>query len=78
MAPSKGKTPSKNTKLPSRHPDDSLTAGLGLTISNLLSRHGVLQGQFFEMFHVCDHCQRIFSDEISRLHGHTCLIEVKD
>jgi len=38
--------------------DDPL---VGLTVSNLLSRYGVLRDEFNQMFRVCNYCKRIVS-----------------
>ena len=56
--------------------DDRISAGLATTMSNLFGRHGIRQSQFYEEFRVCNHCERIVSNEISRVTGHTCVIEL--
>ena len=43
---------------------------------NLLSKHGVLQEQFYEAFHECGCCKRIVCK--SKLDVHVCVIEVDD
>ena len=67
---------SSSSRLPP--PDDRSFAGLSITLSNLFSRHGVLQEQFYGAFHVCDDCKRIVSKETSMHDGHTCVIELRD
>ena len=58
--------------------DDEGGLGLGLTLSNLLGRHGIPQNRFFEAFHTCETCGRIVCNEISRINGHICVIEILD
>ena len=62
----------------SHHPNDDISVGLAVTLSNLLSRCGVLPDQFDEQFRVCDYCKRIVCNEKSRVDGHICVIEVKE
>lgn len=59
-------------------PNDQLSAGLDDTISNLVGKHGILQGQFFGAFSMCASCKRIICNETFRLDGHTCVIEIED
>ena len=59
-------------------PNDQLSAGLDDTISNLVGKHGILQGQFFRAFSMCASCKRIICNETFRLDGHTCVIEIED
>ena len=75
-ASSRNAGPSSNR--PQLHPNDCTSAGLASTVSNLLSRHGVLQEQFHQMFRVCDYCRRIVCNETSLSEGHVCVIEVED
>lgn len=49
---------------------------VGLTVSNLLSRYGVLRDEFNQMFRVCNYCERIVCNEVSQNEGHICIIEV--
>ena len=73
--------PNIDVALPSSRlppPDDRTFVGLSITLSNLFSRHGVLQEQFYGAFHVCDDCKRIVSKETSMHDGHTCVIELHD
>lgn len=46
--------------------------------SNLFSKYGVLKDQFFDLFRVCNYCDRIVCNETSRISGHTCVIDVED
>lgn len=62
----------------SRHPNDRLSAGLAVTVSNLLGKCGVFPDQFDEQFRVCNYCKRIVCNERSIIDGHTCVIEVKE
>lgn len=63
---------------PNLAPNDQPSVGLALTVSNLLSRHGAIQEQFFDQFSLCSTCNRIVCIELSRLGRHTCVIEVED
>ncbi|KAF9778392.1 hypothetical protein BJ322DRAFT_1108801 [Thelephora terrestris] len=78
----KGKSASLNvassSSRPKSHPNDCPSAGVASTVSNLLSRHGVLQEQFYKAFRVCDYCRRIVCNETSQIDGHVCVIEVED
>ena len=67
---------SSSSRLPP--PDNRPSAGLSITLSNLLGKHGASEEQFGTAFYVCNDCKRIVSNEISRLDGHTCVIEVED
>ena len=57
-------------------PDDRLDVGFAGTLSNLLGRYGVHQDQFYEAFRVCNYCQRIVCNEISKTSGHACFIDL--
>lgn len=59
-------------------PNDQLSAGLDVTVSNLLGRYGILQEQFFKEFSMCEICKRIICNETHRLDGHMCVIEIED
>ena len=75
------KASTSTTSSPSRaaaHPDDRLSAGPTIAISNLLGRYGVLKEQFDEVFRVCDYCKRIVCNATSMRDGHVCVIELDD
>ena len=59
-------------------PDDRPEAGLARTVTNLLSKHGALQDQFYRTFHVCGICKRVIAREVFDLKAHSCVIEVEE
>ena len=58
--------------------DDRPSAGLSSVVTNLSSIHGALQEQFRTAFGICSICNRVVSNEISRLNNHVCVIDVED
>lgn len=80
----KGKEPeassstSSSSSRPMVHPDDRDSAGLAITVSNLLGRQGVHRDQFHKAFRVCGYCKRIVCNETSTRDGHICVIELEE
>ena len=57
-------------------PDDRPGSGLAGTLSNLFGRYGAHPDQFYESFRVCNYCDRIVCNEISKTSGHACFIDL--